>query len=60
MAITILFIFYCSVGDVGANKEAKGRVVFRPTIAGPTVLTVKFNSNKLRNIKGSVKVDVTY
>ncbi|XP_008316246.1 protein-glutamine gamma-glutamyltransferase 2-like isoform X1 [Cynoglossus semilaevis] len=48
------------VGDVGANKEAKGRVVFRPTIAGPTVLTVKFNSNKLRNIKGSVKVDVTY
>ncbi|XP_043987829.1 protein-glutamine gamma-glutamyltransferase 2-like isoform X2 [Gambusia affinis] len=46
------------VGTVGANEQAKASVVFKPTVAGSSVLLVNFDSDKLKNIKNVIDVVV--
>ncbi|XP_059189614.1 protein-glutamine gamma-glutamyltransferase 2-like [Centropristis striata] len=46
------------IGTVGPKQEAKASVEFSPTGAGPSMLLVNFDSNKLKNIKSSITVVV--
>ncbi|XP_035016094.2 protein-glutamine gamma-glutamyltransferase 2 [Hippoglossus stenolepis] len=46
------------IGAVGQKEEAKVRVEFSPTSVGPSVLLVNFDSDKLKNIKSFINVDV--
>ncbi|XP_056155329.1 protein-glutamine gamma-glutamyltransferase 2a, partial [Lampris incognitus] len=46
------------IGTVGLEKEAKATAEFIPTIIGPSVLLVNFDSDKLRNIKNFITVVV--
>lgn len=46
------------IGAVDPKQEAKASVSFTPTTAGPSVLLVNFDCDKLRNIKSSIDVVV--
>uniref|UniRef100_UPI0037E90A21 protein-glutamine gamma-glutamyltransferase 2-like n=1 Tax=Semicossyphus pulcher TaxID=241346 RepID=UPI0037E90A21 len=46
------------IGSVGPKQEAKASIEFSPARAGSSVLFVNFDSNKLQNIKSSIKVEV--
>ncbi|XP_060931202.1 protein-glutamine gamma-glutamyltransferase 2-like [Limanda limanda] len=46
------------IGAVGREEAAKARVEFSPTSAGPSVLLVNFDSDKLKNIKSFINVVV--
>ncbi|XP_039459984.1 protein-glutamine gamma-glutamyltransferase 2-like isoform X2 [Oreochromis aureus] len=46
------------IGAVGPKQEAKTTIEFIPTSAGPSVLLVNFDSDKLKNIKSFLNVVV--
>uniref|UniRef100_A0A8C5GCG5 Protein-glutamine gamma-glutamyltransferase 2 n=1 Tax=Gouania willdenowi TaxID=441366 RepID=A0A8C5GCG5_GOUWI len=46
------------VGTVGPKEEAKADIEFRPSSAGPSMLLVNFDSNKLKNIKSFINIFV--
>ncbi|KAM3838495.1 protein-glutamine gamma-glutamyltransferase 2-like [Diretmus argenteus] len=46
------------IETVGPKQEARARVEFTPSSLGPTVLLVNFDSDKLKNIKSFINVDV--
>lgn len=46
------------IGTVGPKQEAKGTIEFSPNSAGPTVLLVNFDSDKLKEIKSFINVVV--
>lgn len=46
------------IGTVGPKQEAKASVELSPSVTGPSVLLVNFDSDKLRNIKSFINVMV--
>ncbi|KAM9350327.1 protein-glutamine gamma-glutamyltransferase 2-like [Symphorus nematophorus] len=46
------------IGAVGPKQEAKASIDFSPTIVGSSVLLVNFDSDKLKNIRSFIHVDV--
>lgn len=46
------------VGTVGAKQEARANVEFTPSSEGNTLLLVNFDSDKLKNIRSSINVEV--
>ncbi|XP_044206323.1 protein-glutamine gamma-glutamyltransferase 2-like [Thunnus albacares] len=46
------------IGTVGPKREAKATAEFSPSVTGPSVLLVNFDSDKLRNIKSFINVMV--